>query len=496
MEQEVKIRKYREQQERDKKVNKNMIVAISILLSVCIFSAFNMMNKGEGSKTILMAMAAVTAVVVLINIILYVRDKGAKMLRYFVLGSFLFMYLFYVYFEIGNYASIAIVPALLVTLLFYDIKFTKIMYSIATIEYIALVILKVVEDKNTVYLQEMGVVCLIIGIIYSTILLGNKFTQDITDSLKDEQEKQKDILDSILNISKVVQEEAVSTKEIVDKLELSTEVVNQAVTEISQSTQSSAESIEEQTVMTKSIQNDIYTTLDYTQQVIKLADRSKETIENSQQTMGYLKSQSQTISETNQEVMESMVKLQERTKEVQAITAIIFEISSQTNLLALNASIESARAGEAGKGFAVVADQIRQLAEQTRKSTESISKIVEELNSNALEVGDNVKESIQATAEQENVINDAVKHYKEIAENIAELYENIQSVGGMLSNVSDYNDRIVDSISHLSATSEEITASSEETTAVSETSKRDANIAKASLDHVLEIIHMMDKYMK
>lgn len=495
MKKEEKTRRFREQSERDKIVNRNMMIAISTILFVMILSCINMLAKGEQSITRLITIASSTGIIMLTDLALYMRDKQSQKLRYYVLGSFLIIYFPYVYFGVGNYVSYGIVPALLVTVLFYDVKFTKIMYLIGMIDYTALIIYKVIENGDTVYLQELFTIYVTVAIIYSTIVFGQKFIKDITYSLVDEQEKQKDIIEDIINISKVVREESVRIKEIVDKLEKSTEVVNEEVADISKSALSSSESIEEQSIMTKSIQDNIHSTLNHTQQVMKLADQSKELIVNSQNTMSNLTTQSQTISETNRQVTDSMVKLQERTKEVQVITNMIFEISNKTNLLALNASIESARAGEAGRGFAVVAEEIRELAEQTRKSTENISNIVEELNRNAVEVEVNVKGSIKATDEQENIVYDAAQYYRDISDNITELHEKIELVSNMLSDVSVHNDRIVNSISQLSATSDEITASSKEAALVSEESKKDANVAKTSLDCVLEIVNQMDKYM-
>ena len=66
--------------------------------------------------------------------------------------------------------------------------------------------------------------------------------------------------------------------------------------------------------------------------------------------------------------------------QMDAIIALIMDISDKINLLSLNAAIESARAGEAGRGFAVVADQISKLADETSGSIKSIESLIRENN--------------------------------------------------------------------------------------------------------------------
>ena len=66
-------------------------------------------------------------------------------------------------------------------------------------------------------------------------------------------------------------------------------------------------------------------------------------------------------------------RVQDNYRKVEALVAIIRDISEQTNLLALNAAIEAARVGESGRGFAVVADEVRKLAERTQQATSHIA---------------------------------------------------------------------------------------------------------------------------
>jgi methyl-accepting chemotaxis protein len=66
-------------------------------------------------------------------------------------------------------------------------------------------------------------------------------------------------------------------------------------------------------------------------------------------------------------------RVRDNYRQVEALVAIIRDISDQTNLLALNAAIEAARVGESGRGFAVVADEVRKLAERTQQATSHIA---------------------------------------------------------------------------------------------------------------------------
>ena len=281
---------------------------------------------------------------------------------------------------------------------------------------------------------------------------------------------------------------------IVDELNTSAGIVNHSVSDISESTQSTAVSIQTQTEMTQSIQESIHQTLRYSENMVQIARHSEQLNTESQQMMNTLKRQSEVISETNAGVVSSMQELQQRTEAVKTIADTIFDISSQTNLLALNASIESARAGEAGRGFAVVADEIRQLAEKTRAETETIAGILKELSDNAQSAATAVHQSIEAANAQEGMIGQVSRSFDQINENSGKLISSIGDIDGMLNQLSESNNRIVDDISHLSATSQEVTAASVQASELSMQNLQNAETTKDMLMQVMDVSHELDQY--
>ena len=282
---------------------------------------------------------------------------------------------------------------------------------------------------------------------------------------------------------------------LVGELNMSTDTVNGAVKDISDSTYHTAENIQTQTTMTKNIQDSIEQILKHSEDMVEIAKHSGEMNEDSRKLMGMLKEHSGVIYDTSMEVSESMKQLIERSNEVKSITDTIFSISSQTNLLALNASIESARAGEAGRGFAVVAEQIRQLAEKTRQETKNIEEILNELSINAENASETVKRSVDAASEQNDMVAKATNTIETMSGNVNNLVSSIGEIDNMLNSLSDANNNIVDNIMQLSAATEEVTAASSQAAELSVKNLKNADNTKNELNQVLEVSHKLDRFL-
>lgn len=158
-------------------------------------------------------------------------------------------------------------------------------------------------------------------------------------------------------------------------------------------------------------------------------------------------------------------KINETNEAISAISSAILAIESiaaQTNLLSLNASIEAARAGESGKGFAVVADEIRTLADSSAGSAKEIKQIIENiiaLSQETVEISNRVAEvvtkeqaDIETTQDKFNILSDSVE---------SSIHE-IATIRQMTEKLEDIKVKISEATSELGAVSEELGASAEE----------------------------------
>ena len=493
----VKQRKYKTREARTSKSNQIMLLSLTICECFLLLAilAQVMLKQADlfviGLPIILFFAGLVT------DWVIFIKKSDASYLKVVMMASFLVGYVWLTLFG-SAYVIIYVLPPLMCGLLYYDKKFSRTIMCVAG-GAVIIRFVKTVVATGTIEQNEfmMGFIAIMTLAFFDYVTRALKrFDHDVVHTMQDEQQLQKIMMTSILEVADQTRVQVEETSLKMTALQDSTAVVNQSLHEIAEGITSTAESIQEQSVMTGEIREAVLIAEKNTDEVVENAKSSVQRVEENSARMALMKKQSEEIEMVGRDVETAMEELKKKAEEVTQITQVIFEISEQTNLLALNASIESARAGEAGRGFAVVADQIRELAEQTKNSTEKIEKIVLQLNKDADTSAELVGKSIQATAEQKILIEQNVTSFEEIRRQSEILSDRANGLSKEMSRLLNSNNQIVESITQLSAVSEEVTASTQAASEMSENDLLEMQEVANRVIQVQETVERLKKYQQ
>ena len=429
--------------------------------------------------------------------IIYMKDRSSKKFRYTAVPIYMFAWAWLSIFSPNTYVIMYILPILFCMILYSDAKLSL----IVAFNSVGVMAIRAVKGFITVGYDGMGLeVPFILMIMMSALFFGfvakyhRVYEDHMNGALKEDQDKQKEMIGDILHIVDVVQNEVHDAVELMEQVNESTEAMNQSLQEISEGSQSTAESIQDQTVMTENIRVTIEVTDGSAETMAQIAKNSAQQAEESTNRMEEMQRQSEEIEVSSAELAEAMKRLKDNVQEVASITQAILAISSQTNMLALNASIESARAGEAGRGFAVVADQIRQLAEQTKNSTEKITHITAKLTEEADVAVALVEKSVQATGEQRDLIVQNTAAFHEVREQSGVASDKASELSEEVNNLMKANNKIVESITQLSAVSEEVSANVQQVSELSNDNVEQLREAVRRVNVIRDTIMELEKY--
>ena len=482
----------------------NKVIAINRIMYVFVVTLTAMLMVGlyvsNSSTPILRIFYDVVCVAMwAYGLYIWMKRPDDEKCRYIIFTGILIAYAIILLPGEMIYTSTYIFPIMAIGILYFDKNFCLYQMSLAIIVNIIKFITEGISGRLfTDYATEIftsAVMSIVMSVVFYNIYkLINKFMLASNEAIQNEKDCQKEILDTVLEISKHVDQGTNEADDLVRELYNATKQVNSTISDISEGTRQTAENIQNQTEMTQNIQESIEASSTEAQRIVDIAKNSKKTVETAASQVNELKVQSGNINKSNDLVKKTMDTLLNNTKEMDAIIVTIQNISSQTNLLALNASIEAARAGEAGKGFAVVADEIRKLAEETKSSTDNIQNIINDLTHGASEAASSVEETVTIIDKQNTIIDNTKESFVQLEDSFKNLTMGVDKINDMISNLDNINRTLVDNISQLSAFSEESSAGATEAATLSDNNLENTRKVKELLDKINEEADALTQY--
>lgn len=310
------------------------------------------------------------------------------------------------------------------------------------------------------------------------------FQKENTDAILESAKKQEESNQKMRIVAENIMKHFAEAMKMLDNLQISIDTCNLAMSNIAESTESTAEAIQKQASMCADIQQGTDAAESGISEMTESSEKTNVTVTEGAGVLKELKAQAENVESASSFTVEVISSLTEKVAKVQSIVGTILNISGQTNLLALNASIEAARAGEAGKGFAVVAEEIRHLSEQTKEASNNITAIMEELNGDTKRANESIHDSAQSVERQNELIENTRDKFERMDKEVSDLSENIRRTEQIMKNILQSTGVISDNISQLSATSEEVAASSTEGLRTSEETVGDMKKCREILEDI------------
>ncbi len=487
----------------EKKLVNRMLVICYLAITIIISMAYVMeFLKGNRTFAYMVAICVLALVPSIIALVAYKKDNQVNYIQYLTAYGFMLLYIFVL---ITSTSQLTFVYAYLIisTLIITNNFIIMRNYAIlAVVINIIDVVYKIVgKHENTAadisnYEIQILATLLVCGIAAASCYYAKKFNDLKLESIKENERKEKELLDNVLNIVAGITQKADAVQENFDNLTQGSESTLVSMNQVSDGAQQTAEAIQDQLNMTNSIQNIISEATDLSEEIKKLSESAKECVNIGMKNIKELSYSSNETKENNMRVLEQMDILGQKTEEAMNITSIIDGIAGQTNMLALNASIEAARAGEAGKGFAVVATEITNLANQTKKATGQIAAIIFQLKEASMSASDAVSVMSEKSEEQFTLINDTQSGFSSISSSVNNVNTNADKQTSKMNELENDNKKIIESIDNISAVSEEVTANAEETKSIADDNKETTFAIKKKIDEISELLtEFKNKYM-
>ena len=438
----------------------------------------------------------------LIEMIAFYKKPNSKTIKYFVIASFLCIFLTLTQGVESFWVGFMAIPFMTLYITFDNTKLVIIVAIITNIINLVGVYRQLDLDDRAadplmrgVYVMETCFIILFtLAIVYSTILI-KKINQNKLDVIESEKNKIKKLSNKMIDIGIKVKYNSSKTMDLVSDLNKSTNNTLLALQEIKSGNTTNINSVEEQYEMSVNITNLIKEVFEEINSMIKATKESIIGLQHTKKSYEILQSKSNSIVEKNKNVTKTLDEFILNVRRVKDIINGIYNISEETNLLALNASIESARVGDESKGFALVSSEIKNLAESSTILIDDIERIVRKLEFNALKTKEEVCKVVNEIDEEYVTIHNIKQEFKQMKNRVAILRQNVLSVLDKVKSIMNLNTKIERHVASLAASDEEVTACTEEVVTLGKDNQTKTYETKTLMDELAEEVNKLDKYL-
>lgn len=276
-------RKYSDIRNQIAKVNKNTIIGLTIIELFLIFALILQASK-YSKQTAFGKLGIVPTIILLVGVVvnwvMYIRDKKSDKLRYYMFVSFIVGWIYLMVLGTNILVSFYIYPLVIATLLYHDKKYEHMLFysmlGATVLRTIAWAKSGQLLGGDSVSITSIIVHLEIIIILHSIAKLSAAFTDDMLGSVQDEQETQQIMLHEVLDISENVQHAVSDTNELIENLKNDASLVHDSIEDISGRTQNTVDSVKEQSQMTKRINQDIEDTAENAKIMVEAATLSSK----------------------------------------------------------------------------------------------------------------------------------------------------------------------------------------------------------------------------
>lgn len=483
--------------------NNKIVIVIMAILDMCLMGGYILeILRGEKSMEMGVIVFIAGILVVASTLIVYLKNKESKALRYVSLLGFAVVYTICLLTSQKIIVYSFVFPVFCMYVLYFDKKIMR----LGTVVFIGINVVRVIQ---LLFFMELGALqvaseCLLqmatvtMYCVVLTWITGRAYemNQRQLKAIEGEKNRVESLFKEVIEHTQKLNETSTQVSSYVKELLADGELISNGVIQISAGVVETNEIIGTQTTDIRDIEASIVNGSDLSKQMEDSAQKVREVIEAGIKRAELLNQNAQQVRTYSKESYEVMSRLKQKAQQILNIMKIIKDIADQTNLLSLNSSIEAARAGEAGKGFAVVANEIRQLSNGIQASLGEIGQVIEELQEQVeITVGQSrVLEDLNG--EQAEMIYQTRDDFYHIQEEAISSSINARQVAKQMEIIRHASSNVVNQVNNLAAISEETTASTEEMASISEGVIQKSEKAKLQVEELRQASTAIEKYIQ